>query len=63
MAIHRLEVSIERPPFLGGSQWKKKLLWTVRLGKILGKSNPAGHLADLLGEELVSYLWHVEIPK
>ena len=37
----------------------KKLLWSVRLGKIIGKSKPTGLLEEFLGEALVSYLWLV----
>ena len=35
----------------------KKLLWSVRLGKIIGKSRPTGMLEDYLGEEFVSNIW------
>lgn len=35
----------------------KKLLWSVRLGKIIGKERPAGMLAEFLGEEFVNNIW------
>ena len=37
----------------------KKLLWSVRLGKIIGRSRPTGSLAEFLGEPLVNSLWTV----
>lgn len=35
----------------------KKLLWSVRLGKIIGRTRPTGLLEEFLGEPLVSALW------
>lgn len=35
----------------------KKLHWTVRLGKYLGKTKPAGQIADFLGSPVVDALW------
>jgi len=35
----------------------KKLLWTVRLGKHIGRARPAGMLADYIGHEALSALW------
>jgi predicted ATPase len=35
----------------------KKLPWTLRLGKIIGKGKPAGELADFLGEQVLTALW------
>jgi hypothetical protein len=35
----------------------KKLLWTVRLGKTLGKSRPTGQLAEFIGETNVQLIW------
>lgn len=39
----------------------KKLHWTVRVGKYLGKNKPTGMLRDFLGNELISFLWE-DIP-
>jgi predicted ATPase len=33
------------------------LLWTVRLGKILGQGRPGGMLADFVGAEVISAVW------
>lgn len=38
----------------------KKLLWTVRLGKAMGKAKPVGELADYVGESNVSLIWRGE---
>lgn len=38
----------------------KKLLWTVRLGKIMGSGRPVGMLADFIGEDVVSHIWGEE---
>lgn len=35
----------------------KGLLWTVRLGKILGQGRPSGMLADFIGSEVISAVW------
>jgi len=35
----------------------KGLLWTVRLGKILGHSRPSGMLANFVGDEVLSAVW------
>lgn len=35
----------------------KRLLWTVRLGKVLGQSRPTGMLAQFLGDEVMEALW------
>lgn len=35
----------------------KKLLWTVRLGRVMGSDIPSGQLAQFLGETVVSTLW------
>lgn len=35
----------------------KKLVWTVRLGKFIGKSKPTGMLESFVGTEVVSALW------
>lgn len=35
----------------------KKLLWTVRLGKQLGKGKPTGMLADFIGNDIISVIW------
>lgn len=35
----------------------KGLLWTVRLGKILGQGRPSGNLADFIGNEVMSAVW------
>ena len=37
----------------------KQLLWTVRVGKLLGRGRPTGMLADFLGAELMSHIWPV----
>lgn len=38
----------------------KKLLWSVRLGKHIGRGRPTGMLANYLGIELVDLLWGAE---
>lgn len=35
----------------------KGLLWTVRLGKILGQGRPSGMLANFIGSEVISAVW------
>ena len=35
----------------------KRVLWSVRLGQILGKGRPVGMLSEFLGESLVNYIW------
>ncbi|TSA18093.1 MAG: hypothetical protein D4R72_02805, partial [Nitrosopumilales archaeon] len=35
----------------------KKLLWSQRLGKELGKNKPKGQLAEFLGDEVVNAIW------
>jgi hypothetical protein len=35
----------------------KGLLWTVRLGKILGQGGPTGMLADFIGPEVMDAAW------
>jgi ABC-type branched-subunit amino acid transport system ATPase component len=35
----------------------KKLLWSVRLGKIIGRTRPTGSLEEFLGDPLVHSLW------
>lgn len=35
----------------------KDLLWTVRLGKILGKEKPIGMLEEFIGTDVVSRIW------
>ncbi len=35
----------------------KKLLWTVRLGKYIGKGKPSGMLESFIGANIVSVLW------
>lgn len=37
----------------------KKLHWTVRLGKFLGKSKPSGQMLSFLGNPVVDALWPV----
>ena len=37
----------------------KRLLWSVRLGKFLGKQRPVGTLAEYIGEDNVTLLWGV----
>lgn len=39
----------------------KGLLWTVRLGKILGQGRPGGMLADFVGGEVISAIWPAAI--
>ena len=36
------------------------LLWSVRLGKHIGRGRPTGMLANYLGTELVDLLWGAE---
>ncbi len=36
----------------------KKLLWTVRIGKFIGKGQPTGQLADFIGADTIELLWH-----
>ncbi len=36
---------------------KKGLLWTVRLGKVIGASRPSGMLSEFLGPEVMAALW------
>ena len=38
---------------------QKKLVWTVRLGKLIGKASPTGMLKDFIGEEVTKVLWKV----
>jgi hypothetical protein len=38
---------------------KKNVHWTVRVGRGIGLARPSGHLAELLGEEVVRSLWGV----
>lgn len=38
----------------------KLLPWTLRLGKVIGKSMPQGQLAEFLGGSVISSLWAVE---
>lgn len=35
----------------------KNLLWTVRLGKYIGKGKPTGMLASFIGADIVNVLW------
>lgn len=35
----------------------KKLLWSVRLGKFIGKEKPIGQLAEFIGEKTMQLLW------
>lgn len=35
----------------------KKLLWTVRLGKYIGKGKPTGMLEEFIGDQVVTALW------
>ena len=35
----------------------KQLLWTVRLGKLIGKGKPVGMLEEFIGEGVVNALW------
>lgn len=35
----------------------KGLLWTVRLGKLLGQGRPTGNLAEFIGEEVMGAIW------
>ena len=35
----------------------KRLLWTVRLGKYIGKGKPAGMLENFIGADIVRVLW------
>lgn len=35
----------------------KNLLWTVRLGKLIGKEKPEGMLGEFIGEDVVNTLW------
>jgi len=35
----------------------KNILWSVRVGKLIGGSRPSGDLADFLGDEVVEALW------
>jgi len=35
----------------------KKLLWSVRLGKFIGKEKPTGQMADFIGEKTLQLLW------
>ena len=35
----------------------KKLLWTVRVGTVIGRNRPKGTLAEFLGETVVGALW------
>lgn len=35
----------------------KQLLWTVRVGRVLGRGRPTGMLADFLGSDLVDRVW------
>lgn len=36
---------------------EKKLHWTVRVGKALGRQTPTGELRDFLGDQVVKALW------
>lgn len=38
----------------------KKLLWSVRLGKFIGKERPTGQLAEFIGEKTMQLLWPKE---
>ena len=35
----------------------KKLLWSVRLGKLIGKERPTGQLAEFIGAKTMQLLW------
>lgn len=35
----------------------KRLLWSVRLGKFIGRSRPVGMLADFIGADVLQLLW------
>jgi energy-coupling factor transporter ATP-binding protein EcfA2 len=35
----------------------KKLLWTVRLGKLIGRGKPVGMLEEFIGEGVINTLW------
>jgi len=35
----------------------KRLLWSVRLGKFIGKEKPTGQLAEFIGEKTMQLLW------
>lgn len=39
----------------------KKLLWSVRLGKFIGKQKPVGQLAEFIGEKTILLLWPEEL--
>ena len=38
----------------------KKLLWSVRLGKFIGKERPTGQLAEFIGEKTMQLIWPIE---
>lgn len=35
----------------------KSILWSVRVGTVLGRNKPSGELADFLGADVVNSLW------
>ena len=41
----------------------KKLLWSVRLGKLIGEGKPTGVMEEFLGEGIVSSLWPTVAPR
>jgi energy-coupling factor transporter ATP-binding protein EcfA2 len=35
----------------------KKLLWTIRLGKLIGREKPVGMLEEFIGKDVINNLW------
>lgn len=42
---------------------EKRVHWTLRVARVIGAGRPIGQMADFLGEEVVSALWHTPPPQ